>query len=304
MRSSVYINEAAPQAVTMDFSASPAELMYSDQCYGFAFMKAIEHLGLDAQVDPEPELYCRLRVEGSVESIKGHVPQLQRHIGLIARYGAELRGGTLPRFNRDWIGRTLGDLVQRKLPTLSEDTSLLYAMGIIVDPFVNMTNDDGARIYYGRYPGEGTERSIVKNEDGTPLGPYSARDIGGLLVGPDGLPAPEALDCRIGISEADLGQLKRIGRAKDTGTGKELGYSLRRFLERAVRPIISQVPVEDDMRNVMATFSRIDLEKAAAIELETGAGIADIIRTAVKSYIYECASDSELQEKIGAKKQR
>jgi hypothetical protein len=299
MRGRVYINAQAPENVTMDFSASPSELATSETCYGFALNKTLEHLGLDSEVGLNPELSGQLIVAGSVDTIRDHTSELQRHIGLIARYSKEQENGY--SHDQEWVGRILGRLVQQSIPRLSKDTSLMRAMGVIVEPFADAVCRDGVLIHYARHASagdDGQKHDTVKAEDGTPLGIFSAKDIGGLLIGPDGLPVKENFGLTARISEADMFQLRLIAWAKESKTSTELRQSLRRLLDKQKPLKVESVPPEEDARKVVASYARTDLEEACSVEFDEAATFADLIRLAVKGYIADSMTDVELQEKV------
>ena len=119
----MYIQEATPMgtnsvnetsgvtsnvhAVTVDLSAGIASLEDTETCYGWAYAKTVEHLGLTSTVEPPDDgMWGRLRIEGSTDDIRKNIPNLSGHIGLIARYSAERKYGS--KHEKQWIGRILG----------------------------------------------------------------------------------------------------------------------------------------------------------------------------------------------------
>lgn len=150
MTSSIYINQTEPNTAIMDFSYSPAVLTNKETCYGFAFQKTLEQLGLEYEVNPEITWFGQMIVAGNMETIKSNIPRLQRHIGIIARYGAEKGGlgSSSISQNRRFIGRTLGILTQRILPELSISAPLPQALAEISYPLADNTNNDGVCVYY------------------------------------------------------------------------------------------------------------------------------------------------------------
>ena len=164
MRSSIYLNQLSPEHLTWDASRSPQQLADVDSAIGFTFLKTLEHLGLRHEVeitsqeveeeglpiyyDPTPPLY---HLHGSVEQMKSEVMSLQRHIGLIARYGAELSDYSRD-FHKGMFGRMLGKIVQETVPNFKEDEQLYSAFAKIIYPFASYTNDDGVLIFHGEIP--------------------------------------------------------------------------------------------------------------------------------------------------------
>ena len=149
MRSSIYINELVPGVATIDFSLSPSALVDEETCYGFAFMKTLEHLGIAYQVEKGIRGLHRLNLSGSQERIGSNLPRLQQEIGMIARDGAERIHGIGREFERRWIVKILGDLAQYGLAEMSEDAPFTWLAGAIAEPFAAATNDEGVSIYYG-----------------------------------------------------------------------------------------------------------------------------------------------------------
>lgn len=300
--SKLCIDKSGPNSVFVDFAPSTHELLNKHQTYGFALAKTLDHLGLEHEVIAGE--FTQMQIRGSLETVKAHLPELQRHIGLIARYGAGIEGDRGRAYRRDWIGRLLGDLVQRWLPKLPEEASLMRTAGRIIWPFAEAINDDGVRIYYARPAPWRSEEAVVKAEDGTPLGPFSVRDIGGLLIGPDGLPAHEVLNANLQLPKADFHQLNLIGRVKGHGAGTELQLSLHRFLDKTDKAAIRPVLLKEDAQKILTNFRRVDLEAACKREFEGGATLHDLICTAVKEHLAESMADLEIRTKVEAEQKR
>lgn len=168
MRSSIYINQISPEHVTWDSSLSPQEIMSEKNGVGFSFLKTAEHLGMKIEKeDINGYRWPIYNIYGSVEGIKRNNADLQRHIGLIARYGAESG-----RVNRDWLGRILGKLVQETIPAFDEETSLANAVAEVSYPFADLTNDDGVAIGINKFPHYGLS-SEGRNSD---------RDVPGTVI--------------------------------------------------------------------------------------------------------------------------
>ena len=144
MRGSIYINELRPGHVIMDLSGSPQELLTKKTTYGFAYLKTLDRLGLEHAKIETGLTFRGLRVIGTVETIKERASDLQRHIGLIAS-GAVQTAYTAP-WDRDVIGRTLDRLANRTIPEMAAEITLGQAVGLITEPFADMTNDDGVVI--------------------------------------------------------------------------------------------------------------------------------------------------------------
>jgi hypothetical protein len=144
MQAHIYINEVAPDTAVMDFSPGVTQLKSKDAGYGFAFLKTLEHLDLSYEEAEQEQGPSLLQVSGSVEQAVASLPDLQRHIGLIARYSAEKTG---QRFDREWIGRTLGKLTQKEIPALSDSTPFRHLVGTLVTPFSQAIKDDGTCVH-------------------------------------------------------------------------------------------------------------------------------------------------------------
>lgn len=306
-RGYIHINEATPtglherastigaleaqQAVTIDLSAGVAGLDDPETCYGWAYSKTIEHLGLEGAVEPPADgLWGRLRVEGTVDDVRANIPNLSGHIGLIARYGSERSGGYSPSRDREWIGRKLGVLTRRKLPEMPEGTSLMRAMGIITAPFADATIDDGLTVYYAR--GRST---VVHGEDGKPLGPYSVRDIGGLEVGQDGLPARNKYQRSITLPKDDLKDVRALATVRESSVGIELGAALDGYLSDQDR-VEAEPCIDPDATRFSTSFQRTDLERMH--ELVRGFRNikgSDVVRTATRAFLESLDPETKAQ---------
>ena len=147
----VYVNELAPGKVSMDFSARPAHILYDDNPYGFAYGKTLEHLGIGHQRVGDRTLL----LNGNIGEIQANVPGLHRHIGLIARYGAQRERETrFPSMHREAIGRILGKLTQETLIDLPEDSSFTKVSAVITRPFAEEANDPMELFYMHMNGGE------------------------------------------------------------------------------------------------------------------------------------------------------
>lgn len=215
MQGRIYIRETGPDQVTMDMTASPSELAYKERAQGFAFQKTLEHLGLDAS-DPAKHLGLgALQIEGTVNGVRDNIGQLQKHIGVIARYSGQ-KADSWHKYQEDFVGRTLGKLVQKDLPNLPENATLMRVIGMVADPFAQETNDDGVQIYYARQPhwtAEGKNARAL-NTDGTPIKPFHVRDIGGLLIDASGQATRKQYSTHIVLPGAARKLLDAMGEVK------------------------------------------------------------------------------------------
>lgn len=290
--------QVAQQAVTIDLSAGVAGLQSIKTCYGWAYSKTAEHLGLTSSTEPPSDgMWGRLRVEGTVEDIRANTTNLGRHIGLIARYGSELSDGYSPSNDREWIGRMLGGLTQRVLPELPENTSLMRAVGLIAEPFASALVDDGMSVHYAR-----SRNTVVQDDDGRPLGPFSVRDIGGLEVGPDGLKAPNKIPLTLKLPKNDLKDIRALAEVRESGVGIELGNALGGYLNDSDRPAIES-DEDVDATRFSISFLRTDLEKTRELVLGIeGIKMSDVVRTAVKVYIESL--DPETRQQVTEERER
>ncbi len=295
---SIYINETSPTTARLDFSASPSDLANTETCYGFAYQKTLEHLGVDCEAAPRSPSYGSLMVEGSPDAIKSNIPDLQRHIGVIARYAAERRYGSA--HDRAWIGGILGRLVQNELPAMPEGASFLRSMGIIAAPFGHavIPGHDILRIYY-----KPTEQA-----DDQLRNPFSVRDIGGLLVGTDGLPAREAFRFSFSLHKEEVQELMLIHRVRepDTHWANDILFSVEQGIANNHVPAVSPSAASERERKILTNLSRDLLEKLYAIggKLNNGASLADLVAFYVRSYLDKCANDPLIQAKVAAEKER
>jgi hypothetical protein len=317
MRGTVYINDAAPtgagpEAVTLDFSATPSELADTETCYGFALDKTLEHLGLEASRAEDPVMYSRLYVEGSVEAIREHIPELQRHTGLIARYSAEKSRDLFPDYNRQWLGRLLGNLVQRQLPELHEAATLARTMGIIVNPFMEavVPGDEGHTIYYHRYPGHGTEQNIARNADGSTINPFIGRDIGGFVIGQDGLELPQSYRFDFLLPEQDVNRARLIARVRNQPTWQLFESVLKDYClgrPEAGGPVDLSVLAGElsEASRVRLGFATADLRTASEQGmLEQPGSLNWAFRRGLQDFLAKSEQDAELQPLLAAEQAR
>lgn len=149
MRSSLYVTESEPGHVVVDMSGSPQALFSPDTVTGFSLGKTIEHLGIEMTEEIVPDSrFSKMHLVGDIDTLKRNVDDLHRHIGLIARFGAQQRNAAA--WDRDYLGRTLGHITDFMIPGLASDASFKQTMGRIVYLFADMTNDDGVAIFYDR----------------------------------------------------------------------------------------------------------------------------------------------------------
>lgn len=220
MQGSIYIRETGPNAVTMDMTASPSELAYKETAQGFAFQKTLEHLGLQLS-DPAEHLgHGALKVEGDFDTVRQNVGQLQRHIGVIARYSSQ-KADSWHKYQQDFVGRTLGHFVQKDLPALPDNTTLMRVVGMAAEPFAQETNDNGVAIVYARLPHwtEAGKHDRAKDTDGSPLKPFHTRDIGGFLIDASGCEAQDTYGASIMLPEETKYILGVVGRVRDRRLG-------------------------------------------------------------------------------------
>ncbi|HVX24116.1 MAG TPA: hypothetical protein VG992_02105 [Candidatus Saccharimonadales bacterium] len=134
----VYVNEIAPQAVSMDFSIRPATALHGADPIGFAYLKTLQHLEIEHEITQGRVLLAT----GNTVAIKQSLPRLQRHIGLIARYSAKLEETSMFRkYTRDYVGRTLGKLTQQTIAELADNTPFRETLSAITYPFADAASD-------------------------------------------------------------------------------------------------------------------------------------------------------------------
>ncbi len=307
MRSSIYINERGPNIVSLDFSASPSELIDKESMNGFAFQKTLEHLGLEATVNSDAAMWSRLDVTGSVETIRQRIPVLQKHIGLIARYSADRSKNLWPQHERKNIGSILGKLVQRDLPELPEDASILRAIGLIVEPFADKTNNDGVVVYYARRKARTSYESdpSATAANGTPLGQFEVRDIGGFEIGWDGLRAKSQIRVKAVVPEDELYEFQLISRLKDVGTAENLATGVHRLIDQGADIGDRQEPTrEEKYANISVSLPRTLLQRMQQ-DLPDGLKSGnDAIVSAIKAEVAAARADPEIQAKIHETKER
>lgn len=139
----VYVNEIAPQAVVLDFSVWPSNILNRKKSYGFAYLKTLEQLGIRTEVLPTG---CTALLEGNTADVKQQLPRLQMHIGLIARYGASLEDSWQKDTQED-LSRILGELTQHTLRDIPADTPFSETGSAITMPFADAANDPKELFY-------------------------------------------------------------------------------------------------------------------------------------------------------------
>ena len=134
----MYVNELTSSATAIDFSWWPGQILDKEKvAEGFAYHKVLELLGIRSEAVSDSRT---MLLAGDTVAIKGRAPQLRRHIGLIARFGAEKE---LPMYRdgtRDQIGRHLGRLVDW-LRVLPDDTPFVTVAKAVTAPFARDVND-------------------------------------------------------------------------------------------------------------------------------------------------------------------
>ncbi|TAH36667.1 hypothetical protein EYC59_00630 [Candidatus Saccharibacteria bacterium] len=299
MRSSIYIQETGPDTVQVDTTASPAQLTNPDTWYGFTFTKTAQHLGLDIHDVPEPVSSGCWEVRGSTAKAQENIPNLQRHIGLIARYGAERRQGG--RWARDYIGRILGELVQHRLPGLPEDATLMRTVGVLLNPLADATNDDGCALYYARTPHWVNRNEPARNADGSPIAPFHMRDIGGMPIDDSGRPSPERVAVNTRISDEAWRDLARLGWTRETNPAEQVRAALRGFLDDPAAPNPKHVDRTDahTYRGTVVSFPRETLRELFYERGYTGdITFSDLVAAAVERHLAEAMADPETADAL------
>ncbi len=301
MRSSVYIQETGAETVQVDTTASPAILTNPDTWYGFAFTKTAEHLGLEIQEVPSGQSSGSWEIKGTTAIVQENLPKLQRHIGLIARYGAqrELASG----WTRDVIGRTLGELVQRSLPALPEDATLMRTAGVLIDPFANLTNNDGCALYYARTPHWIAKNEPARNADGSPIAPFHVRDIGGMLIGRDGRRAAERIPVNAQLTHDVWDNLRWLAHAKDTNPAEQIRIALDDFLKDPEAPEPEHTDRTDttDYMKAAVSFPRETMREIFYDRTFTGdITFGDLLMAAVRRHVDQAMAHPETAATIEA----
>jgi hypothetical protein len=296
--SKVCINEAGPSAVTVDFASAANWLIDSGRSYGYAYHKTLEHLGVE-ELTATPIVEADLVLAGSVASIKDHIPNLEQNIGQIAQLSTATDPKGFP-VSGEYINRTLGLLTQRTIPELPDNATLMRAIGVITMPFADAVSTDDTRIYYGRPAPWGRLRDFwTTDADGRLLSRFGARDIGGLEIGADGLPARSHFSFDLPLDKTSLFRLRLMSQANSPSTiGEEVRRSLRHMLDQPERPVISPRPVGDDPVRFRATYPRTDLVELATLPHEGDTKYSDGFRRAVDMYLASCMADPATMEKV------
>lgn len=149
MKGSIYINNISSDEAGIDTSYSPGVIMQRGTTIGFAYLKTLEHLGIEYRVN---KLEGHLIVRGSINRTRKHLQKLHRNIEIISQYAAEINNGPGTGLSREWdrqeIQKILKTLVKKVIPALPEETSVGELVGIITQHFAGLINSDGIDIYY------------------------------------------------------------------------------------------------------------------------------------------------------------
>lgn len=306
--SRINVNEAgSPHAVVVDFHNAAWQLLDREQPYGFAFQKTAEHLGLEPTIR-ETDSVQRLYLYGSTESVKTHLHDLHRHIGIIAHTGARM-AKYFQQHERDHLGRILGGLTQDSLPNVPDDATLMRTVGVMSYPFVDAVSSDLTEVYYARKPYWHGTNEPARHEDGTLMHRYDARDIGGFVIGWDGLAVRESVAFSIGMEPETANRLRWLSQAKGTRWHDEVHEAFTQFLNMPNKPAIEHQDVEPTDEDGYALkhqlhLSRLDIKwLTETYQPPEGTTFGDIIRFAVSQFLAKAAADPQLAEAMEQRKQ-
>lgn len=146
-------------------TSNSREVLSAGRAPGFAFLKTLQHLGLDYhRVEDLPgftdnpsgsplEWRGALHVEGTTRSIKENIGGLHRHIGLIARCGTAKESSPYLRgMLSEELGRSMGVLATQTLLVMDENTPFTKSVKTILNPFAEYCGDESPQITVGAKP--------------------------------------------------------------------------------------------------------------------------------------------------------
>lgn len=288
MGEAVYINQLNQRgdSAVVDFSPQLTDLAQPNPGLGAALFSTIEQLGLQVPQGRQPELHGRLRVEGAPEGVREGMSLLGQSVEWIARQAAQDRRLSGRPDAANILNTALHTLALEQLPALPESASLMRIVGVVVQPFVHAAHPEGVTTYHGRYAGP-RDRTVVTDESGQPLGRFSVRDIGGLLIGPNGLPAENTHTARFRISRTHLVGLTAIAAREGTGVSEQIRNSLRHLLDNSKPGLeIPASQVIGDAVGVVCLIPRRDMERMVqTVTAPPDGTFGNVFRTAIASFI-------------------
>lgn len=299
MYGNIYLHQPRPHETIGDFSVSASPMLDTEKPLGYMFKETLDHLGLQNEIVREPEDLPRLYIEGSVDRMRECLPHLRRRMGWIARRSAE-RG---PTTNRRYAMKTADRVLQRVeqiVPDLPDEASLLCATGAILEPFakVHAADNTSVRVHYGRQAPWRVRNDSVKAEDGSPLKPFEVRDIGGLEVGADGLPARERYSLMLQLDHQDFRSLYILATALGTSIQDQLRAALDESISQPTSSRVQPVSVGHETQNVAVNLPREGLERATMADFGNDATLGDLLRMGVKQHIARHFADPAVRRTI------
>jgi len=141
----VFVNEIAPDAVALDFSTWPGEILRPETPYGFAYLKTLDALSIRREVVNDTGNRTAL-LAGDAPTVQKNLRKLRGSIGLIARYGAALDYPGSRQYTRDDIGRSINDILL-DLGVMPTDTPFAAIASRITKPFADAANDPKESFY-------------------------------------------------------------------------------------------------------------------------------------------------------------
>lgn len=298
--SRVCIRQTGENQVAIDFSGAATRLASQDNPIGSRYLHTMESLGFEP-AEPQPDSW--VTYHGSVEQVRTNAAALQDQLDAVAGYGAVHDSG-FHKSRSGILGKSISRGALRNVLDLPDNASLMVTAGAITAPSADAATDDTLYMYYDRIPYWRGDKKGVVGEDGKTLRPFSAKDIGGLLIGPDGLEAREYFRFSLALGRQTLYRLQLLSKARGTTMGEENRQAFHDFVSDPDRPVVTPMSVPRARTNLQVAYPRIDLEALYDIEAEPKFKCSDAMRLALERYLQKVAEDPELMDKMHAEHQR
>lgn len=292
--SKVCIRQTGENQVGIDVAGAALKLTYHSDPLAREYLGTMETLGFEP-VEPSPS--ADLTFSGSVEDIQKTAASLEEQVEAMAGYGAVSDGGFQP-YHSGTLDQSLNLGALRNIRRLPNGASLMVLAGAVTAPLADTATDDTLYMYYDRTPYWRGDRTGVLDEHGKPLRAFLAKDIGGLLIGPDGLKARSSFSFALGLDNQTLNRLHLLSTVKGVTMGEENRQAFHNFLADPDRPAVEPQPEPKKPRNLQVSYPRTDLEAIYSIESHPNAKLSDTMRLALGMHLAKSIEDPDIAARI------